>query len=162
MKTALLFLLAFLACKARCASSAPAEGGGFAGVGIDYKKPQELSASFFNPFRIQSASDSAMQKKDSATVTNDVVAGALAHRGVSGIIYTRQGGGSEVIIGDQVFGVGDELTFPDEGKDDPVPLVSGASVVLRGVGAGNLAFDVSPEGEPVRRMTYSLRGFWRP
>jgi hypothetical protein len=159
MKTMLCFLLVALAAEAPLRGAKEADVD-FNPVGIDYKKPQDLPDTFFNPFKIAAGVDS--QKKDSATVTNDTIIEALGHRGISGIIYAQRDSRNRVIIGDQVFGVGDELAFPNDTKDTPDPLVTGASVVLREVGKANLTLDVSPEGEPARRMTFPLRAFWRP
>jgi hypothetical protein len=159
MKTLSRFLLAALVSGAPFCGAKEASDD-FNPIGIDYKKPQDLPDSFFNPFKVQSAGES--QKKDSATVTDDAIVEALGHRGISGIIYALREGRNRVIIGDQVFGVGDELTFPNDAKDVPDPLIAGASVVLREVGKANLTLEVTPESEPVRRLTFPLRAFWRP
>jgi hypothetical protein len=138
------------------------DAGGFNSVRPDYKKEQELPDTFFNPFKVQSTAESDLQKKDSATITNEAISDALSHRGISGVIYASRDSHDRVIIGDQVFGVGDELTFPNDAKDAPDPLVTGANVVLREVGTASLSFDVTPEGEPARRMNFPLRAFWHP
>jgi hypothetical protein len=140
----------------------PSGGEHFDLVGIDYKKPQELSDAFFNPFKIQASIGSGSQKKDGAAVTNDTITDALGKRGVSGILYAPQGDRNRVIVGDQVFGIGDEITFPNADSDALSPLVPGASVVLRTVTSGSLGLDVTPDGEPARRIAYPLRAFWRP
>ncbi len=76
----------------------------------------------------------------------------------------RPAGANKVIIGDQVFGVGEELSFPtkDTAKDEPDPLVAGASVVLLEVKPESLTVEITAEGEPPRRLAYPLRNFWRP
>jgi hypothetical protein len=135
----------------------------FGSVGTDYKKPQVLNDSFFNPFKAQ-APESILQKQESASVTNEAVGAAIGHRGISGLVYATAGETDKVIIGDQVFSIGDELEFPpkDATQDGPVPLVSGASIVLREVKAQSLTFEITPEGEASRQLVYPLRGFWRP
>ena len=130
-------------------------------IGPDYKKAQELPDTFFNPFKIETTVEFSGQKKSSA-VTEQAVAEAVGRKGVSGVIYAANIGMSQVIIGDQVFRVGDELDFPDGESGASVPLISGANVVLREVSATNLVFDFSSEGEAAHRSTFSLRNFWRP
>jgi hypothetical protein len=130
-------------------------------IGTDYKKPSELPDTFFNPFKVEATSESMLQKKGAA-VTEQSVAEAVGRRGVSGILFGSKGGLNQVIIGDQVFHVGDELTFPEGDAGASAPLVPGASVILREIGEKNLVFDFSAEGESGRRSTYSLRNFWRP
>jgi hypothetical protein len=164
MKTPLPILIAALALGAPFlgAKDAPVDGDHFDLVGPDYKKPQQLSDAFFNPFKIQASTESASQRKDGAAVTNEAITDAVGHRGVSGVLYAPQGDRNRVIIGDQVFGVGDELTFPSATSDTLAPLVPGASVVLRAVAKGSLSFDVTPDGEPPRRVSFPLKAFWRP
>jgi hypothetical protein len=180
MKTVLCFLLSALAAAAVRAEVGPAAptvnpGTGRAGVspgtgnsanlfslvGADYKKPQELPDSFFNPFKIDTAFESALQKK-AEPVTNEAVTDALDRHGVSGITYASEPGQNRVLIGDQVFGVGDELTFPDMEKGGSQPLMTGASITLREINPGYLSFDVTPEGEAAHRLSFSLRNFWKP
>ena len=116
---------------------------------------------FFNPFKIQ-ATGSAAPRKASAAITNELVSEAVGHRGVSGLVYGTPAATSHVIIGDQVFGIGDELVFPDGDTGKDIPLVAGAAVVLREIGAQDLALDLTPEGEATRRINFPLRAFWRP
>lgn len=160
MKLGAIFLLAGLTTAALCA--APAEVTLFSLIGGDYKKPQEVPENFFNPFKVQLAGGAALQKKANV-LTNESVSEAVGRRGVSGLIYAEPATMSRVIIGDQVFGVGDELAFPDGDKGGTAPLVPGANVVLRDVGAENLRLDVTPEGgEATREVNFPLRNFWRP
>jgi hypothetical protein len=140
----------------------PAANDPFALIGPDYKKPVELPDTFFNPFKVAGAGGAAVQKKGGEGVTNQVVSEAMAHRGVSGVLYAASGADDRAIIGDQVFALGEELSFPDGDKGGLAPLVAGATVVLRAIGAESLSLDVTPEGEPTRPMTYSLRAFLRP
>ena len=135
----------------------------YGSVGTDYKKAQVLTDGFFNPFKAQ-APESILQKQESASVTNEAVVAAISHRAISGLIYATAGETDKVIIGDQVFSIGDELEFPskDATQDGPVPLVSGASIVLRAVKAQSLTFEITPEGETSRQLVFPLRGFWRP
>jgi hypothetical protein len=130
-------------------------------IGADYKKARELSDTFFNPFKIEATMDMSLQKR-SATVTEQSVAEAVGRKGVSGVLYGANAGMNQVIIGDQVFRIGDELAFPDGEGGAMTPLVAGASVVLREVGEKSLSFDFTTEGESARRSTFSLRNFWRP
>lgn len=157
-----IVMIVVLGCAALARGAAP-DDRQFGALSLDFKKPQVLPDGFFNPFRAQSP-ESAMQKQESASVTNDAVVAAVAHRGISGLVYAQAGGDNKVIIGDQVFGVGDELTFPSEekDKDDLVPLVAGASIVLVEVKPQSLTLQITPEGDVPRQLTYPLRGFWRP
>ena len=130
-------------------------------VGVDYKTPQVLTETFFNPFHVQASAD-AMQKKEGAAVTDEAVTAAIGVRGVSGVLFGARPGSSRIIVGDQVFSIGDELTFPDADKGGVLPLVKGASVVLRRVSRDSMGLDISPETEPTRRMNIPLRDFWHP
>jgi hypothetical protein len=139
-------------------SHPPANPGLFSLIGPDYKKPQEVPDTLFNPFKVE-ASNELMQRRGAA-VTDQSVASAVVHRGVSGVVYGGDGRANQVIIGDQVFRIGDELTFPSaEGSS---PLLPGASVTLREVNRNSLVFDYATEGEGSRRAIVSLRSFWRP
>ncbi len=158
MKPPLFLLLGVLAAARRRRRSR--RGPSFAWVGSDYKKPLEVPDNFFNPFKIQ-ATGSAAPRKASAAITNELVSEAVGHRGVSGLVYSTPAATSHVIIGDQVFGIGDELVFPEGDTGETAPLVVGATVVLREVGAGDLALDLTPEGEATRRISFPLRAFWR-
>jgi hypothetical protein len=129
-------------------------------LNTDYKKPQVLAETFFNPFKVQA--DVGLSKKEGPGVTNESVAAAIGHRGVSGIVYLSGKGANQVIIGDQVFGIGDELSFPGGEKAGFVPLVAGATVVLREVGKDRLGVDVTGESDTARRVTFPLRSFWQP
>lgn len=130
-------------------------------IGPDYKKAEDLPDTFFNPFKVEATMEMTLQKR-SAAVTEQGVAEAVGRKGVSGIIYADNPGLSQVIIGDQVFRVGDELSFPDGEGGAMAPLVAGATVILREVGAKNLVFDFTAEGESARRSSLSLRSFWAP
>ena len=130
-------------------------------IGPDYKKGAELPDTFFNPFKVEATMELALQRKG-AVVTEQGIADAVGRKGVSGIIYSDNAGLSQVIIGDQVFRVGDELNFPDGEGGAMAPLVAGASVILREVDPKDLVFDYTAEGESARRSTFSLRNFWAP
>jgi hypothetical protein len=130
-------------------------------IGPDYKKGTELPDTFFNPFKVEATLEMALQKRG-AVVTEQGIADAVGRKGVSGIIYAASASLSQVIIGDQVFRVGDELDFPDGEGGTMAPLVAGASVILRGVDPKDLVFDFTAEGESARRSTFSLRNFWAP
>ena len=161
MKTVfrLLLLLAGLAAATARAELTSGDGR-FQPIGIDYKKPQVLPDSFFNPFKVQVGA--ALSKKDGGGVTNESVSDAIGKRGVSGIVYGPGGKAKRAIIGDEVFDVGDELSFRDAGKPGGAPLVAGASVVLREVGSRSLGVDVTADGETTRRVTFPLLNFWKP
>ena len=145
---------------------APAKGDPdalFALVGRDYKKPLEVPDGFFNPFKIDTTSELVTQQKMAGvTVTNDAVTEAVERLGVSGIVYGQgTAGAARVIIGDQVFRIGDTLEFPDA-KGGMNPLIPGANVTLREVAANTLVFDFASETEPARRASFPLHTFWRP
>jgi hypothetical protein len=153
-------LLAALAIGTAAGAPAPAADTRFAAFGPDFKKPLVLPETFFNPFKVQAEAGPA--KKDGPGVAAESVAEAVALRHVTGIVYAPAGGVNRAIIGDQVFGVGDEVSFPDSDKPGLTPLVPGNTVVLREVDAHHLAFDVGAEGETPRRVSFSLRNFWSP
>ena len=133
----------------------------FVMVGSDYKKAQELPDTFFNPFKVEATTDITQQKKG-ITIDEQSVAEAVGRRGVSGILYAADPASNQVIIGDQVFRVGEELDFPGANDSAAAPLLLGATVVLREVGEKGIVFEFIAEGEAARRSTYSLRSFWRP
>jgi hypothetical protein len=133
----------------------------FERIGPDYKKAQELPDTFFNPFKVEATLELSMQKRGAA-VTEQSIAEAVGRRGVSGLLYSTQAGMNQVIIGDQVFRVGDELSFPEGDSGAAAPLLPGASVILREIGDRSLVFDFTAEVESSRRSTFSLRSFWRP
>jgi len=144
----------------RAAAPAPAADTRFALFGADYKKPQVLPETFFNPFKVQT--ETTLAKKEGPGAVADTVADAIGLRRVSGIVYAPGSGANRAIIGDQVFGIGDELSFPDGDKPGLAPLVAGSTVVLREVDQNHLAFDVGAEGEAPHRVSFSLRNFWTP
>jgi len=160
MKTAPLLLFALLAAAAAHADGTASDGGRFEPIGTDYKKPEVLTDTFFNPFKVQV--ESTFAKKDGTAVTNEKVAAAIGHRGISGIVYSPDGRATRAIIGDDVFAVGDELSFSDANKPEGMPLVLGVSVVLREVGAHGLGVDVSADGETTRRVNVPLGNFSKP
>jgi hypothetical protein len=138
----------------------PAGDNRFDAFGAEYKKPQVLPETFFNPFKVQAEAGGA--KKEGAGVAADTVVEAVALRRVTGIVYAAKGDASWAIIGDQVFSIGDEVSFPDAGMPGLTPLVPGNTVVLREVDAHHLGFDVGADGEPPRRVSFSLRDFSAP
>jgi len=174
-RTALKWAVLLLILVGAAAGAAPSAGQGagkpagetvpwtrlFALVGPDYKKAREIPDLFFNPFKVEATTELSMQKKGAA-VSEQSVAEAVGRRGVSGIVYAANAGASRVIIGDQVFRIGDELSFSDGASEAAVPLVPGASVILREVRRDSLVFDFAAEGESARRSTLPLRTFWRP
>jgi hypothetical protein len=154
------------------APSAPPASGAAAGgnaalakliplITPDYKKAQELPDSFFNPFKVEATIELTDQRK-AAAVTEQSVADAVGRKGVSGVIFAPEAGMNQVIIGDQVFRIGDELNFPDAEGGAMAPLLAGATVVLREVDAKNLVLEFTAEGAPPRRSTFSLLTFLRP
>ncbi len=154
-------MLAFLAVAAArgVPAAADAELSHFSLVSPDYKRPVDVPQSFFNPFKIQVVTD-ADARRDVA-VTNEVVTAALAAKGLSGLLYASQPALNRVILGDDIFSVGDELQFSSD-TGTPLPLVTGATVVLRRVESDKLTLEVTPAGEAARTLTYPLRAFWRP
>jgi hypothetical protein len=133
----------------------------FNSVRPDCKKPQELSEGFFNPFKVH-ATVQELQKKEGSAVSNETVIEAIASRGVSGMLFAAQARMNRAIIGDQVFAIGEELTFPSLEKGGQIPLLAGATVVLRRVRSDSLGLDVTTETEPARQVNFPLRNFWQP
>jgi hypothetical protein len=160
MKTVLPIVLAALL--AGAPPGAVAAGEVFMPIRPDYKKPQEVPENFFDPFRAQDAADSGSFKRDAAMVSDGTVASAVGTRGISGILLGAKPAANRVIIGDQVFAVGDALQFPDNSQDGFGPLVAGASVVLQAVQRESLVLEIQPDGRASRELIYSLGGFWRP
>jgi len=142
------------------AGPAAAAPGLYSLIGPDYKKPVEVPDTLFNPFKVEMSND--LNQRKGAVVTDQSVAAAVTHRGISGVVYAADGQMSQVIIGDQVFRIGDELSFPEAEGGALAPLVAGASVTLREVNAQSLVLEYSAEGEKARRAVVSLRAFWRP
>jgi hypothetical protein len=167
--------IAFLILAALAFGAAPSAGPATAGPEIgnaalakliplitpDYKKNQELPDSFFNPFKVEATLELSDQKK-AATVTEQSVADAIGRKGVSGVIFAPQPDMNEVIIGDQVFRVGDELDFPDGDAGAMGPLLAGANVFLREVDGKSLVLEFTAEGGTPHRSTFSLGTFLRP
>jgi hypothetical protein len=134
----------------------------FSLIGDSYKKPRDVPDTFFNPFKIQAGGGPGAQKKEGTAATPEGVATAISQRGITGIVYGPDGGAaSSVIIGDEVFAMGDELSFPDD-KGAYAPMVAGATVVLRAVNADSLALDITSDSEGVRHVTVPLRDFLKP
>ncbi len=156
----IILFAAALAAAPAAAGTGPAPADPFARIGPDYKKPQELTEGFFNPFRVEATSEMSLQRKG-GPVSNDAVDAAIVHRGVSGIILGTDPASNQAIIGDQVFRIGDELSFPD-GDKGSTPLVPGVSVVLSGIDKDILSLEVISEGEALRKASFSLKSFWRP
>ena len=161
MRILLATLLAALAAgPVRGGAGAPPPDRSFDAFGPGYKEPRVLPESFFNPFRVRAEAGAA--KRDGPGATAEAVTDAISLRGVSGIVYAPGTGADRVIIGDQVFGLGDELAFPSPDKPGLAPLVAGTTVVLREVDPGHLALDISAEGETPRRVSFPLKAFLAP
>ncbi|MGH7996465.1 MAG: hypothetical protein ACREFX_08950 [Opitutaceae bacterium] len=142
--------------------AAPAVPSQYALIGNNYRDVEVLPETFFDPFKIRATSQFPLDKTADVRVTNQTILDAVAQRGVSGILYGPDTKDNRVIIGDQVFGIGDELTFLNEAKGSDAPLVLGATVVLRSVKKENLSFDVTFDGESAHPLEFPLRTFWRP
>jgi len=171
MKAILCFALAAAAAVSSRADSAAAAPGReqspdsasrYSLIGEDYKKAAVLPESVFNPFKVQAAELPGGGKKDMAGATDESILAAVEHHRVSGVLLAPDAASNRVIIGDQVFAIGDPVEFFDQDKGEPVPLVMGANVVLRGIKRDSLALDVDLEGESPRRVDFLLRSFWRP
>jgi hypothetical protein len=131
-------------------------------IGEDYKKAAVLPDTVFNPFKIQAAELPGGNKRDTVGATNESILAAVEHHRVSGVLLATDTASNRVIIGDEVFGVGDTLEFFEPDKGEAVPLVMGANVVLREIKRDSLALDVGLEGETPHRIDFLLRSFWRP
>lgn len=160
MKAVLPFALAALL--AGIVPGAVAAPEPFIPIRSDYKKPQEVPENFFDPFRAQDAAENGSLKRDAAMVSDGAVASAVVTRGISGIMLGAKPAANRVIIGDQVFAVGDALKFPDASEDGFAPLVAGASVVVQAVRRESLVLEIQPDGRAAREFVYSLGPFWRP
>lgn len=127
----------------------------------DYKKPLDVPSTFFNPFKIQAALHLGDDRRGNVAVSDDAVRSALTSRGLAGVVFHPGAAASHVIIGNDVFGVGDELQFVDDaGKTSP--LIPNATVVLRAIGATDLTLEVTAGGEPPHPLSYSLHAFLQP
>jgi hypothetical protein len=131
-------------------------------IGENYKKAAVVLESVFNPFRIQSAEAPGGSRRDPADITNEAIVAAVEHRRVSGVLLAPVAANNRVIIGDEVFAVGDPLEFFDLGAGATQPLVAGVSVTVREIRTDRLALDVGRESEAPRRVDFPLRTFWRP
>jgi len=141
------------------AADAPPPPDRFNLIGDNYKHARELPPTLFNPFKSQS-NNAALARKETASVTNEAISDALTTRGVSGIVISPDAQADRVVMGDEVFGVGDELSFPSPKHSNFDPLITGASVLLSAIRQENLEFEVRVEGEPPRHLTFPLRSFW--
>ncbi|HEY3756922.1 MAG TPA: hypothetical protein VGL42_12290 [Opitutaceae bacterium] len=132
----------------------------FGQMTVDYKNPVEVPANLFNPFKAQ-----LLQKGDDhsavATVSDDAVRAAVASRGLSGLVLAAAASDNRAIIGNEVFGVGDELSFTDD-KGASAPLVSSATVVLKSISKQTLLLELTAGGESPRMVAISLRAFLAP
>jgi hypothetical protein len=164
------FPLACVILASGVAVARPARGAGvsrdgasrLALVGDDYRKVEVLPPSFFNPFKVRATSAIPLDRDSNLKITDDAVLQSLEHAGVTGMLLASGGRECRVILGDQVFGVGDTLEFPD--GDNPVntPLLKGAKVVLKGITPVDLDLEVTFAGEAPHPLTFPLRSFWRP
>lgn len=153
--------LLFLALAGIARAADPADAPRLGAIPADYKHAATVPSTFFNPFKIQGATESDAGHRDAAAVSDQSIIAAIGHRGVSGLLYAASAGQDRAIIGDEVFAVGDELQFADD-QQGSAPLISNAAVILRGVANDKLTFDVTPVGETTRRLTYPLHAFWKP
>lgn len=125
----------------------------------DYKRPFEVPANFFNPFKVQITARG--DDHGTVAVSDDSLRAALSQRGLSGLVLAASAADSRAIIGDEVFGVGEELQFTDD-KGGTAPLVANASVVLRGITKTSLVLELTCGGESPRTVSFALRSFLRP
>jgi hypothetical protein len=152
-------LLAGLTAVAAHAAAPSQEDTRFDSFGSDYKRGQVLPETFFNPFKVRF--ESGLAKREGPGATAESLAEAITRRGVSGLAASPGGGPGRVIIGDQVFCVGDELGFPDADKPGLAPLLAGSTVILRAADAHKLVFEVSADGDAPRRVNFPLADFWK-
>jgi hypothetical protein len=150
-----LLPLFYLACASAALAILPDR---FSLVDSQYKVARELPPTFFNPFKSQANGPGG--RKETASITNEMIADALSKRGISGIVLSADARAERVVLGDEVFGVGDELAFPAPKQPVPVALVAGSTVLLTVIRAENLEFEVRVDGEPSRRLTFPLHAFW--
>jgi hypothetical protein len=162
-------ILCLLAAASPLFAAAPAPAPGpeaparFQPVGDNYKKAAVLEESTFNPFKIQSATGvPGFGRKDTPAASNEMVAEAVAHRRITGVLLAANPADNRVIIGDEVFGVGDTVEFFDRDKGANVPLAAGASVTIHEIRQNSLLLDIGLDGESPRRLDFPLRDFWRP
>jgi hypothetical protein len=135
----------------------------FSLIGENYKNAVVLPESIFNPFKVQAATGlPGAGRKDAAGASNESIADAVEHHRVSGILLAPNPADNRVILGDQVFGIGDPIEFFDKDKGVAMPLAMGANVVLREIKRDSLVLDVGIEGEAPHRVDFPLRTFWRP
>lgn len=131
-------------------------------IGEDYKHASVLPPSLFNPFSIRGAGLPGLGRKDAVDSSDQAVADAVLRRRITGLSLSPDAADSRVIIGDQVFQVGDPLEFFDPDKDTPAPLVLGVRVVVRAIERESLHLEVGVEGDAPHRVDIPLRTFWRP
>ena len=135
---------------------------GFNAVGVDYKKPQVLTETFFNPFHVQMGMD-AMQKRNSAAITDEAVTDAIGTRKISGVLYQRQAKSPPASSSaTRCSPSARRSTFPDDTKARSIPWSRARASSCAAVAADSIGLDVSPETEATRRLNIPLRAFWHP
>jgi hypothetical protein len=131
-------------------------------IGDDYKKRVAVTDALFNPFKVQVSIDTGVGHRDDGAVTDESIVSALEARRISGITFASNPAANRVILGDQIFGVGEAVEFFDDRNDKMAPLVSGVRIVLREVKQDSLVFEVAGENAAARRLIFPLHRFWQP
>jgi hypothetical protein len=160
MKTSLLvFFAIFLSMF--CRALAEDRPNSYAGYNLAARAAVTLDENFYNPFKL-TARQAALPLSAQSTLTNEQIAQLLRQRKIQGLIFGADGmTGKRVIIGDEVFAVGDEIAFYND--DYILTHLSSAGIVrLIKITRESLEFDISVSGQPSRRMDYSLSAFFAP
>jgi hypothetical protein len=154
-----LFVAVFLS--VLCLASEEDKPGSYAGYNLAARAAVTLDGNFYNPFKL-TARQVALPLSALSTLTNEQIAQLLGERKIQGLIFGADGvTGKRAIIGDEVFAVGDEIAFYNNGYVF-TRLSSAGSIRLARITRESLEFEISVSGQPSRRMDYSLSSFFAP
>jgi hypothetical protein len=137
------------------------EPNSYTGYSLAARAAVTLDENYYNPFKL-TAHQAALPLSSQPTLTNEQIAQLLGERKVQGLIFGADGvTGKRAIIGDEVFAIGDEIAFYND--DYVLTRLSTAGIVhLVKITRKSLEFDISVNGQPSRRMDYSLSAFFNP
>jgi hypothetical protein len=144
-----------------CRASAEDKPASYAGYNLTARAAVTLGENFYNPFKL-TARQAALPLSALSTLTNEQIAQLLGERKVQGLIFGADGvTGKRVIIGDELFTVGDEIAFYN--NDCVLTRLSSAGIIhLVKITRESLEFEISVNGQPSRRVDYSLSSFFTP
>jgi hypothetical protein len=144
-----------------CLAQAQDKPNSYIGYNLAARAAVTLDENFYNPFKLTTR-QATLPLSSQPTPTNEQIAQLLGERKIQGLIFSADGvTGKRAIIGDEVFAIGDEIAFYN--NDYVLTRLSSAGIVrLVKITRRSLEFDISVNGQPSRRMDYSLSAFFNP